>query len=157
VGEEQAAVIPTLRGRLQTRIFLIVVVGGIWTAFIGLWIPGVPEGVARSDVYELLYKILLAVLVLGILWECVYHGLQQFRWEKDWPTFFGFLEGITEGLLLWILLEAELVPWIDGEVPGTPFLWHFATTWIVCWAFGNGPMKVVFIRWRLQGGRLVGP
>ena len=151
--------IPTLRGRIQTRIFLIVVVGGIWTAFIGLWLPGLEGDPELGDVYELLYKLLLAVLVLGVLWECVYHGLQQFRWEKDWPTLFGFIEGINEGLLLWLLLQADLVPWIDhGDlVPGVPFLWHFVTTWIVCWAFGNGPMKVVFIRWRLQGGRLIGP
>ena len=30
--------------------------------------------------------------------------IQQFRWEKDWPTIFGLLTAINEGLLVWLLL-----------------------------------------------------
>ena len=148
--------LPTLNGRIQTRIFLLVVVGSLWT---GLVTPLLPAGGDLVDRYRATFSVLATVLVVGVAWELVYHFLQQFRWEKDWPVLFGFFEGINECLLVWLLLQADVVPWIDNgdTVPGTAYLWHFITTWIVCWAFGNGPMKVVFIRWRLQGGRLVGP
>jgi hypothetical protein len=146
---------PTLIGRIQTRIFLIAVVGTLWTLLVGPFVPGVPDGAGLGDVYELLFKVLAAVLLLGIAWELLYHGLMQWRWEKDWPTLFGFLTGINEGILLWILLEAEAIPWIDGSMPGSTFLFHFATTWLVTWLFAHGPMQVIFFRWRFRGGRLL--
>jgi hypothetical protein len=37
------------------------------------------------------FLVLLAVAVLGVVWELIYHFLMQFRWEKDWPTLFGLL------------------------------------------------------------------
>ncbi len=149
--------IPTLRGRIQTRIFAVVVLGGIWTAIITPFLPGIPDGAATSDLYKMTYSILATVLVLGIVWELVYHGLMQWRWEKDWPTQFGLLTVINEGLVLWLVLRAGLVPNADPAPPGSTWLTHFLTTWVVIFLFLNGPMKVFFVKWRLQGGRLVGP
>jgi hypothetical protein len=80
--------------------------------------------------------------------------LQQFRWEKDWPTMFGLLTGVNEGLLVWALLAAGAVPG-DPKVGGGAFVVDFAVVWVGTWLFVNGPMRVPFLRWRFQGGRLV--
>ena len=65
--------------------------------------------------------MLFATIVLGILWEFVYHALMQFRWEKDWPTMFGFLTIINEGALLWFLIKANVVPWVPKDLPVRDF------------------------------------
>lgn len=149
--------IPTLRGRLQTRLFAVIVIGGIWTLLVTPFLPSMPGGMSGGDRYSMTYSILGAVLILGLVWELVYHALQQWRWEKDWPTQFGLVTAVNEGILLAIVLGAGLVPNADPAPPGATWLTHFITTWIVIFLFLNGPMKVVFIRWRFQGGRLVGP
>ena len=100
------------------------------------------------------FGALLLVAVVGVGWELLYHGLQQFRWEKDWPTLFGLLTGVPEGIVVYVLLSAG-VPWDVGEIPGTAFIVHFATTWLVIWLVANGPMRVVLIRWRFRGGRIL--
>jgi hypothetical protein len=144
-------VLPTLNGRIQTRILLWVVVGSLWTLLIGLVLPtGQPLGAT----YRSTFTVLGLALLLGIVWEFVYHGVMQFRWEKDWPTLFGLLEAIPEGLLVWFLLAGGVIPWVD-DLPGPAFAIHFGTTWLVIWLIANGPMRVPFIHWRINGGRLV--
>lgn len=149
--------IPTLRGRLQTRIFAVVVLGGIWTLLVTPFLPSMPGEFAARDQYSMTFSILGAVLVLGLLWELAYHGLQQWRWEKDWPTQFGLITIVNEGVLLALVLGAGLVPNADPAPPAATWLTHFVTTWLVIFLFLNGPMKVVVLRWRFRGGRLVGP
>ncbi|CAN5721811.1 hypothetical protein BH24ACT3_BH24ACT3_09200 [soil metagenome] len=145
---------PTLFGRIQTRIFAIAVIGGIWTLLITPLLPGT-GGASLGDVYEVTITVLIVVTVVGIGWELLYHGLQQFRWEKDWPTLVGLLTGINEGILAYLLLDAGLAPNLDAAPPGSTFFWHFATTWLVAFLFLNGPMRVPFIRWRFRGGRII--
>lgn len=140
--------LPTLNGRIQTRIFMLVVFGGIITLLITPVLPHDPD-------YKTTFIVLATVLVLGIGWEIVYHVIQQFRWEKDWPTMLGLLTGINEGALVWLLLELELVPGIDGEVPFSTFVIDFSVIWIVIWLWVNGPMRVPLIHWRFFGGRVV--
>jgi len=149
--------IPTLRGRLQTRLFAVVVLGGIWTALVTPFLPSMPSGTVGGSRYAMTFSILAAVLVLGLVWELVYHALQQFRWEKDWPTLFGLVTAVNEGLLLALVLRAGFVPNADPAPPAATWLTHFVTTWLVIFLFLNGPMKVVALRWRFRGGRLVGP
>jgi len=145
---------PTLSGRLQTRVFILATVGLVWTLIVT---PFLPEtgGVSLGDVYEVTLGVLLSVGVVGLGWELLYHFLQQFRWEKDWPTLFGFFNGFNEGLLLWLLLEAGAIPWVDRDVPFSTFAFHFGTTWLVVWLFLNGPMRVVLPRWRFRGGAIL--
>ena len=143
--------LPTLSGRIQTRIFLLVVIGGLWTLLIT---PILPTGVGIGASYGATFSVLLVTTVLGVLWELPYHAIQQFRWEKDWPTIFGFLTGIPEGLLVWFLFAGGAVPWHDG-IPGPAFVIHFVSTWVVVWLIANGPMRVPFVHWRINGGRLV--
>ena len=85
----------------------------------------------------------------------IYHGLQQFRWEKDWPTMFGLLTGINEGIVAWWLLR-EFGPM--GEPPvadGATFVAHFAPLWILVWLVAIGPIKIFLLRWRFRGGRVL--
>lgn len=149
--------IPTLRGRLQTRLFAVIVIGAIWTLLVTPLLPSMPASMSLGDSYAMTLSILSAVLVLGIGWELAYHGLQQWQWEKDWPTQFGLVTAVNEGVLLGVVLALGLVPNTDPVPPLATWLTHFLTTWIVIFLFLNGPMKVVFLRWRFQGGRLVGP
>jgi hypothetical protein len=141
--------VPTLYGRIQTRIVLLAVIGGLWTLIIT---PALPTGLPVGASYRMTFAVLLAVLVLGILWEFVYHGLQQFRWEKDWPTLFGLITIVPEGLLVWALLSAGAVPGVE-QIPLSAFLLQFVTTWVVVWLFANGPVRIFFPRWRFRGGR----
>jgi hypothetical protein len=141
----------TLMGRIQTRIVVLATIGALLTLVVTLLLP---MSVPLSDKYRTTFAVLVTVIVLGLGWEFVYHGLQQFRWEKDWPTMFGLLTGINEGLLVWLLLTR-------GVIPGTTtmsvaaFVIDFAVVWIGTWLWVNGPMRVMFIRWRFRGGRLV--
>jgi hypothetical protein len=147
-------VLPTLNGRIQTRIFLLATVGSLWTLIITPILPlgDTPLGTA----YGITFSVLLVTTVLGVLWELVYHGIQQFRWEKDWPTLFGLLTAIPEGLLVWFLFKGGAIPWVDPDsLPGPAFVIDFATTWLVVWLVANGPMRVPFIHWRIRGGRLI--
>ncbi len=143
--------LPTLFGRIQTRIFLIAVIGGLWAILIG---PVLPGGGATGEKYEAMYGILLIVGVLGIGWELVYHGLMQFRWEKDWPTLFGLVTALPEGLLAFAVARSGIVPATE-HVSGAAFLVGFGTTWLVTWLWVNGPMRIFTVHWRFRGGRLL--
>lgn len=140
--------VPTFTGRLQTRLFALGVVGLLWTVIIApaltLW--DIPIG----DAYKAALFAWGAVLGIGlVIWEPIYHGLMQFRWEKDWPTLFILLEGIPEGFVVW-----GVIAWFGPSTPIGPFLLDFATTWLVAFLTVQGPMRVIFIRWRFRGGRL---
>lgn len=144
--------VPTLNGRIQTRLFLLVVVGGLITLIIT---PVLPGNAPLGDKYRDTYLVLLTVAVLGVLWECLYHFLMQWRWEKDWPTLFGLVTAVPEGLLIWLLLYVGAIPGIVGHVSGAAFVIQFALIWLGVWLTANGPMRVPFIRWRFNGGRLI--
>ena len=144
--------VPTLNGRIQTRIFLLAVVGGLITLII---VPFLPGSAPLGDKYRDGFLVLASVAVLGVFWELLYHLLMQWRWEKDWPTLFGLVEGIPEGALIWILLSVGAIPGIAGQVGGAAFLIQFILVWLGVWLVANGPMRVPFIRWRFHGGRLV--
>lgn len=173
---------PVFLGRIQTRIFVSILIGGLWTLIISpfLWIdPPGPEGAgfvftldsmgdAANPIlqtYKLTFAALAITTVFGCLfWEPIYHLLMQFRWEKDWPAFFHFLQVIPEGISTFLLLHvAVLNPFGDiGElgskeqfVPVPAYIFIFFTTWVITWLFANGPMKIFFLRWRFNGGRLV--
>ena len=144
--------VPTLPGRIQTRLFLLAILGApltlIITPFLGLDGP-------LLDRYQVTFTVLLAVAVIGIVWEAIYHFLMQWRWEKDWPTLFGLITFLPEGLLIWGLFDLGLLPGLPASAPVIPFALHFLAVWLVVWLAANGPMRVPFIRWRFYGGRLL--
>src|ERR1700722_8227740 len=121
--------LPTLAGRIQTLIFALAVLGGIWAL---LLTPLLPIDASIGSAYKATFIILATIIVLGVGWELLYHFFQQFRWEKDWPTLFGLLTAINEGLLVWFLLAAGAVPG-DLNVSGPAFTIDFVTTWLLVW------------------------
>jgi hypothetical protein len=143
--------VPTLIGRLQTRVALLGVIGSLLTLLVT---PVLPMDGALGAKYKATFGILVTVIVLGLAWEPLYHWLQQWRWEKDWPTLFGLLTAIPEGIVVWIAHGAGLVPG-DPSVSGLAFVVDFVVEWVGTWLFVNGPMRVPFLRWRFTGGRLI--
>jgi hypothetical protein len=145
-------VVPTLTGRIQTRLFLLATVGVVVTLLIMPLLPGM--GASLGDRYVTGLLVLAAVGALGIVWELIYHFLMQFRWEKDWPTLFGLLTLVPEGLLLYFLLRSGAIDVIE-PIPAGAFWTHFTVVWVCMWLAANGPMRVPFIRWRFRGGRVL--
>ncbi len=144
--------VPTLFGRVQTRLILLAVVGGAITALIT---PVLPTAGTLGDRYLATFVVLGTVAVLAVAWEVLYHLLMQLRWERDWPTLFGLVTLVPEGVLTGVLATAGLLPLLPGPVPVSAFVIHFVVVWLGVWLVANGPMRVPFIRWRFRGGRLV--
>ena len=91
---------PTLLGRIQTRFLLLGTIGVLWTLIV---VPILPKGGASiAGTYRATIIALIVVAIVGIGWELVYHGIQQYRWEKDWPILLGLLVGLPEGLLAFL-------------------------------------------------------
>jgi hypothetical protein len=142
-------VIPTLAGRIQTRLFLLATVGLLWTIVV---VPVLPKrGASTTTVYTTSVLTLFVVAFLGCGWELLYHFIQQYRWEKDWPVLYLLVQGIPEGVLAFMV--------VDGLIPLGPsavtFFFHFVTTWILVWLSAIGPLRMVLIRWRFRGGRIL--
>jgi len=150
--------IPTLSGRYQTRIFLVVVIGVIWTAIITPFLPADRSGRSFTDVaghlYPATFLVLAIVLVVSLLlWEWLYYILQTCRWEKDWPAIFFMVELVPEAIVAYIIFRAIGLD-TDGVVTTSTFVVHIVTTWIVMWLFVLGPIKIFMPRWRFNGGRI---
>lgn len=144
--------VPTLLGRVQTRLFLLAVIGGALTALITPVLPLTGPAGLR---YQATFIVLASVAIVGIGWELVYHVLMQWRWEKDWPTLFGLVTLVPEGLAIWALAHWQILPGLPGPVPTGAFVIHFVVVWLAVWLVANGPMRVPFIHWRFRGGRLL--
>jgi hypothetical protein len=146
--------VPTFSGRIQTRVFLLLAIGIPWTLIITPFAPH-QTGASVGHLYEVTFWVLAEVIIVGcVIWEPIYHGLMQFRWEKDWPTSFLLLEGITEGLLAYGLLHGIGPHPHPGATAGT-FLVDFVPLWILVWLAAIGPMRVLFHRWRFRGGQIL--
>lgn len=145
--------IATLNGRWQTRLFLLLLVGGLVTLPIGLWFQALSGSVMGLIAP---YVILLLVIFLGLLWDMAYNYLQTWRWERDWPPVFQLLAGILEALLVWLILVGwnRLFPTAALEVAAWQFVTHYTIVWVVTFFFAQGPMRILFPRWRFDGGEL---
>jgi hypothetical protein len=144
---------PVLLGRIQTRLFVTLVVGLPWTLLVTpLLALGIDGGL--GDAYRFSLSVLLVTVVAGcVAWEPLWHGLMRLRWEEDWPALFHLLQAVPEGVTTFLLLQ--VVAPLPGGVPVVAYVALFSSTWILTWLFANGPMKILSIRWRFDGGRLV--
>jgi hypothetical protein len=136
---------PTLLGRIQSRLIVVLVVGLTWTIVVTPFLPA--GGVSLGQMYSVTFTAVILTAVVGaVIWEPLYHFLQQFRWEKDWPTGLGLVTVVPEGILVRALL---------GDAPEAAFILHFTTTWLLIWFVLNGPIRVLLPRWRFRGGRIL--
>lgn len=148
---------PTLSGRIQTRLLLLALIGAPWTAVITPALPR-PGWVPLSMLYDIMFRGLLIVAVVGVAWELIYHAVQQLRWDKDWPSLLQLLVMVNEAVVVWLILHAF------HTIPGTvgfsaPLLAaysiYFASTWTLVWLVMHGPMRVLALRWRFEGARVL--
>jgi hypothetical protein len=141
---------PGLLGRIETRWFLLAVVGSAVTVALVPFLSGGTVG----ERYRATFMVLLIVAVVGVVWELIYHGIQQFRWEKDWPTGFGLLVGVPEGIVAWFIASNAGLPGTAGIGLST-FIVHFSLVWVAVWLVASGPMRLASVHWRYDGGRLL--
>jgi hypothetical protein len=141
--------VPTFSGRLQTRLIGVVLVGLPWTLLLAPVLAPLVGGI--GPMLRISMFTWAATLGLGlVLWEPLYHLLMQFRWEKDWPTLFLLLSSVPEGAVVGRLLAT-----FGPGAPWSVFLLLFASTWLVVLGSLQGPLRVVFLRWRFRGGRFL--
>ena len=143
---------PVLFGRIQTRLFLLAFVGGPLAFLLAAILPRPTPLTTYNNMLRVFFGALVIVAVVGVIWELIYHGIQQFRWEKDWPTLYGLITAIPEGIVVYLLLDRG-IPWEFGDVPLKTFLPMFIITWLAIWAVASGPLRIAFPRWRFRGGR----
>lgn len=106
----------TLRGWIQTRLVLLSSVGLIWTLAIAPFLPR-PAGTPGRLAYQITLETSVAMTLLGIGWESVYYGLQQLRWDKDWPSVLSLLAGAVEAV--YQLRDRRLKSTVPFEMPSS--------------------------------------
>ncbi|MEE8599989.1 hypothetical protein [Euzebya tangerina] len=153
---------PTLNGRIQSKLFLLLVVAPLWTVVITVLLVPLVRGAdaTMTASYGVVLwnaiQVLLWTALFGVGWEFLWHALQQSRWEKDWPILYGLLQFIPEGILIFFLVNPR---WggltTGGGVPTAAFLLHYISTVLVTWTWINGPHRILFLKWRFEGGRFV--
>jgi hypothetical protein len=119
-------------------------------------------GVLVSAIFALIYRSELFFLVLGyvalfgLAWDVLYIVLQRFRWDRDWPAAFQVLNGVIEGVFLYLLIATVGLPGIaTGSVPLWLFALQYGLVWLVTFLWAQGPMRALFPFWRFHGGRVV--
>ena len=146
VGSGGSTVTPTLIGRWQTRVFTLATLGVLVTAVFYV----------LSRFNPLFFFVLGYVLVFGLVWDLIYIMLQKLRWDRDWPAVFQVINGIIEGLFLYLIMSFFGLPGIPrGDVPGWVFLQHYGLVWLISYWWVQGPMRALFPWWRFRGGRIV--
>jgi hypothetical protein len=144
----------SLRGRLETRWFLATAVALPWTVSWALFLrPG--SGGARMTAQSAAATVLVMAL-LGSAWELAYHGFQQLRRDRDWPSALVLASVPAEAGPLWWTTGA-LPHHLVHRAPGASFTVLVGSAWLLMWLFAQGPMRVLFVRWRINGGRLTCP
>lgn len=144
---------PTLFGRWQTRLLLLSTLGLSITLLYGYFVT--------SPDYITPLFLLGYVIIIGFLWDCLYIYLQGFRWDNDWPAIFQVASGIIEGVFLWWLIQSESLwqqlglihlPGISPDLDFATFAAHYGSVWLVVFIATQGPLRVIFLRWRYHGG-----
>lgn len=130
--------IPSLVGRLQTRLFSMGTVALAWTLFY-VWIT--PVGLADG-----LY-VLAGATVFGLCWEFLYQAYQNTRWDKDFPSGLFLVMGLVE--LIPVLALAAILELSLGYVAA-----HFLIAFVLVFLFIQGPIRVIIPRWRFRAGRI---
>lgn len=157
--------LPTLLGRWQTRILLFLIVGLPISALYAVWLAAVASGgVARpwlrtfgQFVYDVRpLQILCLLLIVGIVLDLLYIGLQRLRWERDWPFAFQLFFSILEFFVVLVLIRYDTLPFLPAAwISSTdyPYLFlHFGLVLLFSFIGLLGLIQIFMIRWRYKGG-----
>jgi len=147
--------IPTLSGRIQSRLFLFVMLGLPITALFAYLYSGMAW---NPVVAETLLLFLATITGVGLILDVVYIGLQKLRWDRDWPFAYQFFFSIVEFGIVLALAAVGLIPWLPEPVFGTlsgqmMAAMHFTSVFIPSFLALLGPISVFFIRWRFKAGQ----
>jgi len=133
---------PTLLGRWQIRFFLLATVGLVISLIVS-------QSVGNSvPLFALLY-----VLLFGLVWDVIYQFITSFRWDRDWPTCFQVAAGVVEGALVWGLILTKKLPGVAEPPPFIVFLIQYGAIWLSIFVLTQGPLRVIWLKWRYQGGQ----
>lgn len=133
---------PTLLGRWQIRIFLLPTVGLVISLIVSLVLQ------STVPLFALLY-----VLLFGLVWDVLYQFITLYRWDRDWPTSFQVAAGVIEGALIWGLMLTGKLPGIPQSPPFIVFLIQYGIIWLSIFLLVQGPLRVIWLKWRYQGGQ----
>lgn len=147
--------LPTLAGRIQTRLFLFLVLGLPITALFAYAHNG---WVWNWDQAQIFFLFITTLTILGLILDPVYIFIQTLRWDRDWPFAFQFFFSIVEFGILVGLMMSDLIPWLPmgsgkGAVQLQTVVLHFLCVFIPMFLALLGPVSVFFIRWRFKGGQ----
>ena len=141
---------PTLFGRWQTRVFLLSTVGILLTLPFALGLIGDRP----SSIY---FWVLLYIGLFGLAWDCLYHLLQQFLWDHDWPGILQLGAAVVEAIFLILVIKFFGLPHISPSALNLNlFLLHYSLVWIAVYLCSWVVMRLFFPRWRFRGGRWLG-
>ncbi len=148
--------IPTLAGRLQTRLLLFVLIG-IPVTLLYAW--AILDWHFEWREIQLFVWFLCTITGLGLLLDPIYIFLQSTRWDRDWPFAYQFFFSWVEFGIVFFLARAALIPWLpEFAFQGTRGLGiaslHFTLVFIPSFLALLGPLQAVFVRWRFKGGQL---
>ncbi|MBD3882901.1 hypothetical protein IFO70_14110 [Phormidium tenue FACHB-886] len=132
----------TLLGRWQTRLLLLAVFGAL---------VSIPFAIGFGDF--VFFVSIFYVALFGVGWDILYNHLQTFRWDHDWPAAFQLLAGIWEAVFLIMMFAIVGLPGFSREMPISLFLLHYSFVWLAVFTASQTLMRVVFPRWRFQGGQ----
>jgi hypothetical protein len=144
-------VTPTLIGRWQTRILLLLVVG----------VPvSLPFVLVAGPVP---FLVLGYVLAIGLALDVVYDRKQRARWDHDWPVHLQVKAAFVEFFALIVVglgccgFAAFLAPPLLalGPVAVVVVPVHWWSMWGISFLVLQGPIRVLLPRWRFRGGRVL--
>ncbi|MEB3215487.1 MAG: hypothetical protein VKN72_04380 [Nostocales cyanobacterium 94392] len=140
---------PTLFGRWQTRLLLLLTVGVFVSLPFAIGLIG-PE---QNNIY---FWILFYVAIFGLAWDILYNQMQKYRWDRDWPALFQLLAGIWE--FIFIVCGVKFIGFLPTPIPKEelPLFWvffHYITVWLAVFITSQSIMRILFVRWRFRGGQ----
>jgi hypothetical protein len=136
---------PTLIGRWQTRLLLLGTLGVLVT---------IPFSLNGDSLY---FQVLLAIAVLGCIWDIVYNQLQTLRWDHDWSAILQLATGIWEAFFFYVPFKFLIsnilkIGFLNTDIPLDKFLIHYSCIWLAVFTASQTLMRVIFPRWRFHGG-----
>jgi hypothetical protein len=146
ISSVDSTMTPTLFGRWQTRLLLLATIGVVITSIFSWLFTG-------NGWHLPFFQVLAYVALFGIGWDAIYHGLQQYRWDHDWPAVFQLIAGIWEGVWIAVLFKTVGLPGVDRLMPLNAFWLHYSLVWLGYFGASQMLMRILFPRWRFRGGQ----
>lgn len=145
--------LPSLTGRIHTRITLFIFVGlpitFLWAAYLGDWAWPFP--------LEPFY-VLGMIFIVGLILDPAYMAITVRRWEHDWPFAYQAISMIFEFCIVLGLIWLDVLPFLPASlIARTSDFWdvviHFSLVFFVSFLGLLAFIQVFMIRWRFNAGQ----